>query len=392
MEDNIEVGVEPTNTNISEEVKVDVAEKRKATIVHLKNEIEKLKNKESNIYFFTIDCKGVNSGSIQNIYVIAKMLQDEGYNVSMLYQNGENDPFVGVEDFLGDKYNTIVHHDLQKDKVTVNPSDILIIPELFSNIMRASKTMPCKKIVLSQNYDFITETLPVGQDFGQLGIIDCITTTQKQKQLLLDIMPYLKVDVIEPSIAPYFYPKESGIKKLQIAILTQDRSAVNKIAKLFYMKYPILKFVTFKHLTNLNQELYADELRNSIASVVVDLDTYFSYQTIESVRCGNITIAVMPHEQVEWQKDENGQFTNSVIWIPNLNEVANVLASAITNWMDDTVPYTLYDNMKNLDSKFLREQQKNQVIEVFGKHIERRKYELEETIKLFEKNVEKEEG
>ena len=63
-------------------------------IERINNEIEKINKKESNIYFFVLDTKGNPSGSLAYIYNLALLLHNEGYKVSMLYQ--EQEEFVGV--------------------------------------------------------------------------------------------------------------------------------------------------------------------------------------------------------------------------------------------------------------------------------------------------------
>ena len=70
----------------------------------VREEIAKIDNKKSNIYFFVLDTKGVPSGSLEYIYKLAMIAKNAGYNTGILYQLEKNDEFVGVEEWLGKNY------------------------------------------------------------------------------------------------------------------------------------------------------------------------------------------------------------------------------------------------------------------------------------------------
>jgi hypothetical protein len=355
-------------------------------VLKLKNELEKLDKNENKIFFWILDAKDNPSGSVANIYVMAYTLKELGYNVSMLYQNEENDEFVGVSNFIGKKYMTIPHYNIKHEQVIVNVSDILIIPELFSNLMEQTKNMPCKRIILCQNFNFIPEIMPIAVEWGQKGVLDVITTSEVQKRLLLEIMPYLKIKLIQPSIAPYFYKPKSSEKNLQVSIVTKDRSDVNKIAKFFYLKYPLFKFLTFKHLNGLNQELFAEEIRSSIACVWVDRETNFGFTPLEAMRCGTIVIGLIPDEPTDWMLSENKKdMTDSIIWVANLNKIHTPIVSVVSSWMEDKVPENFAKNMLKFDNLFTRDEQKEQIILIFEEYIAERKQELKEVINIFNK-------
>jgi len=361
-------------------------------IEKLESELEKLSKKESKILFWVVDCKGNPSGAIANIYVMAHMLKDLGYDVTMLYQAEKDEEWVGPGDFIGEKYNQLTHANILKDKVLISISDLLIIPELFvtskkkntdGRIVSVWKEIPCKKVVLCQNFNYLPEFMPIGEEFGALGIIDVITTSETQKRLLLELMPYLKIKIIEPSIAPYFY-KSSDEKNLQVAIVAKDRSDVNKIAKLFYLKNPLFRFLTFKHLNGLNQELFAEEIRSSIAVVWVDRDTNFGYAPIEAIKSGTIVIGLVPDEPVDWMLQENGKdLSNAIIWVDNLNKVHSAILAIVSSFMEDQIPDNFKNEMGKFDTKFTRDQQKLQLQRTIKEYLKDRAQELQETITIF---------
>ena len=99
----------------------------------------------------------------------------------MLHQE-KAEEFVGVGEWLGEEYSSLRHSDINKEEVSVSPSDILFIPDIFSNVMEATKELPCKRIAIVQNTDFITEIIPLGKQWGDFGILEAIVNTKEQEK------------------------------------------------------------------------------------------------------------------------------------------------------------------------------------------------------------------
>ena len=108
-------------------------EKDKKAIERIKTEIDKIDKKLSKICFFVLDTKGTPSGSLEYIYKLAYILNEEGYDVNMLYQAEKDDKFVGVSEWLYEKYANLKHFNIN-DEFEISPSDVLFIPEI----------LPCK--------------------------------------------------------------------------------------------------------------------------------------------------------------------------------------------------------------------------------------------------------
>lgn len=238
-------------------------EKDLKAISRIEEEIAKIDKKENTIYFFVIDTKGNPSGSLEYIYNLALILNDNGYNVSMLYQEEE---FVGVKDWLGEKYANLNHIDVTKGELGISPSDLLFIPEIFSNIMSQTKNLPCKRIAILQNYDFVLEQMPFSAQWGDYGIMEAITNTKVNSELIKDIFPYIKTNVIEPYISPIFGTTLAP-KKMIINIVSRDQRNINRIVKPFYWKFPIYKWVSFRDLRGLSKEDFAAALRESAITI-----------------------------------------------------------------------------------------------------------------------------
>ena len=347
-------------------------------------ELEKIDKKENRIYFFVIDTKGNPSGSLEYIYKLAYLLHEENYNVTMLYQEEE---FVGVREWLGDKYADLPHEDIAKDEVNVSPSDILFIPELFSNIMTQTKSLPCKRVAILQNYNYVLEQIPMSVQWGDFGIMEAITNTDLNAELIKDIFPYIKTTTIKPYIDPMF-GKTNTPKELTINIVAKDQTDINKIIKPFYWKYPMYKWVSFKDLRGFPKEHFANLLREGAITLWVDEDTNFGYTPLEAMKSGSIVIAKIPTEEIEWTTNENGQLQNCCVWFNTFHELHRIIASVVRGYITDNVPEELIKEADRVASEYTIENTKNSLIEYIEKTCTNRKTEIESVKKQVENNIE----
>lgn len=351
----------------------------KNTIVldRINAEIEKINKKENNIYFFVIDTKGNPSGSLEYIYNLALILKNNGYNVTMLYQEEE---FIGVGEWLGEKYAELPHLDISKGDVSVSPSDILFIPELFSNIMTQTKKLPCKRIAILQNYDYVLEQIPMSVQWGDFGIMEAISNTDKNANLISDIFPYVKTTTIKPFINPIF-GKTNEPKKMVINIVAKNQSDINKIIKPFYWKYPMYKWVSFKDLRGFPKETFANALREGAITIWVDTDTNFGYSAIEAMKSGSIVIAKVPDTNLEWMNDGGEDYAtnlrNCCVWFNNFNEVQRIIASVVRGYITDNVPEELTKEADNVSNLYTEKETTEQFLSYIQSVFENRKTEIE---------------
>lgn len=359
--------------------------KKNVVIPRIQSEIDKIDKKENNIYFFVIDTKGNPSGSLEYIYKLAKILKNEEYNVTMLYQEDE---FVGVRDWLGDEYADLPHEDISKENVSVSPSDILFIPELFSNIMTQTKKLPCKRIVILQNYDYILEQMPLSVQWGDLGIMEAITNTDINAQLVKDIFPYVKTTTIDPYIDQIF-GQTNEPKKLIINIIAKDQKDINRIIKPFYWKYPMYKWVSFRDLRGFPKETFAKCLRESVITVWVDETTNFGYSALEAIKCGNIVLAKTPQQEQKWMiEGESLNLKNCCVWFDSFHDIHKMLASVIRSWVTDNIPSVLEENGKETLALYSEEKTKKQILQYIEGVLKTRKIEMNNLIQDIENEKE----
>ena len=359
-----------------------MSDKDLKAIERIKAEIEKIDKNESKISFFVLDTKGVASGSLEYIYKLAYILNEHGYDVTMLYQTEKDEEFVGVGAWLPEKYANLKHIDINND-FDVSPADIIFIPEIFANVMNQTKKLPCKRIAILQNYDYMVEQTPFAAQWGDFGILDAITNTSNNEKLLNDVFPYVKTKVVHPYIDEMF---ESSIspKKMIINVVAKDQSDINRIIKPFYWKYQTFKWVSFRDLRNFTKANFAQALREGVATIWVDDSTSFGYSAVEAMKSGSIVIAKVPDEQIEWSVDENGKLKDCCIWFDNFNNVQDAIASVIRSYVTDKVPDAIYEEAKKVPEPYQKERTEKEILDYVKEILQRRKNEMEELIKMVE--------
>ena len=360
-------------------------------IERIKEELERIDNKNFNVYFYVLDTEGYPSGSLAYIYHLAKFAKDAGYNVAMLYQTDKKgDEFVGVESWLGGEYSSIPHYDVQGGDVEITPSDILFIPEIFSQVMNQTKSLPCKRIAIMQNYDYILAQMPYSAQWGDYNIFEAITNTNENGDLLRSIFPYEKITVIPPFIEKRF-GETNEPKKLIVNIVTHNQDDVTRIVKAFYWKYPLMKWVSFRDLRGFPKDKFADALREGFLTIWADENASFGYSAIEAMKCGNIVFAIAPKEKKAWMFDKDGLFNNSCIWFDNITSMHDKIATMVRGFITDSIPQQLYDGQKEVKEMFKEETTKNTFIAYLNKVVTDRYNAMKEAIKIGENKLENEE-
>lgn len=337
--------------------------------------ISDLKNNRFTIYFFVADCKNVPNSSMEYIYEMAKTFQDKGYNVTMLYQLDneysdkeldelkrkekfidENRIFTGVREWMGDDYANIPHLNISKGNWSVSPSDYLFIPEAFSSLMYQTYKLnaPCRRYVILQNYNYVTDFIPLGVEWKNYGIYDVLASTDKLAKTIQSVFPYVRTKVISPFIHEC-YRKPLKPHKLCVNIISKKQSDVNRLIKTFYWKYPVYKFISFRDVRNLNREDYCEALKEGAITVWIDDDTEFGHTPLQAMHCGNIVIGKIPETIPEWMQDEEGIINNG-FWTYNREAIPDVLAKVIASWMQDEIPSELTDSVDETVKKYTRKE------------------------------------
>lgn len=327
----------------------------------LESSIQNLKDNTARIYFFVQDTKGNARASIANIYRMALTLKNNGFNPIILHEKND---YVGVSTWLGEEYMELTHKSLENQNLEVSPEDFLVVPELFGYVMVQVAKLPCAKIVYSQAYDHIFETLQPGESWAQMGFFKCITTNEKQKEYLDSVMKNVSYDVLTPQISETFTKQELPAKPI-IAIHSRDQRDSINLIKAFYVRYPQYRWVTFRDMRGMSEKEFANALKDCFLSVWIDPTSGFGTFPLESMKVGVPVIGQIPNIVPEWMNEENG------LWIQNKVQILDFIVDFLHNWLEDGIQESLYEGMEKTVKQYSKTDEYNkQIVTLFQSYLD----------------------
>lgn len=351
---------------------VDNSKKTAEVVVErIKKELEKIEDKSFNIWFYTIDTKGVPSGSLLYIYKLAYGLRELGYNASILYSDRD---FVGVSAWAEKKYADIPHHKVESTNTRtlidgkpfiVAPSDFLVIPEIYTDIISQTRNLPCKRIILFQNDEYFTRFIPLGVNPYEYKVTDAIVNTENAEAWVKENLSLMKTHLITPGVSSTMFRKPEKPRKLIVNIVAKDGNDASRILKPFMWKYPKLKWVTFTSLGNLPQNMFADALREGIATIWIDEDCSFGYSALEALKTGSIVIGKIPNKLADWMKNGDEGLTDSVIWFDDYSAVPDLIAQIVSLYLKDEMPEDVYEAINKVENVHTKDAMLEDIKKVF---------------------------
>ena len=376
---------------MAKKVKKDVEDKKptrkelaEKALENINAALKSIEEKTFKFMFFVMDTKNIPNGSLAYIYHTAKKLSDLGYNVCMLH--GEKE-FIGVERWMGEEYAKLKHYNIETDGVKISPADFLIIPELYSNVMYQTMKLPCKRIVLLQNRDMMTEIIQPGSSWMDYGIADCITTSEKLANYVKNVFPVVRTSIVRPFVDTEKF-KSAPAKKAFVNLVTRSKSETSRIVKEFFWRQPALKWISFRDIKNLSRDEFAEVLYDSFATVWCDDNTDFGVSALEAMAACNIIVGKVPEDEPEWMLDEEGKLKDNGAWFIKTEDASSALGNVIEAFLTDTVPPTIFDNMKETVEKYTDEHFTEDVRSVYlDNFIEARKNELITAIQIAQNSL-----
>jgi hypothetical protein len=244
--------------------------------------------------------------------------------------------------------------------------------------MEQTAQLPGKRIVFCQSYDYITETLQPGKSWKDYRITDCITTTEQQKEYIENLFNNgINVKVTPVSIDDKFV-EPTKPKKPIISIYTRDQRDTVKIFKTFYLKFPHLKWVTFRDMRGMDKETFAKTLSESCLSIWIDDIGGFGTFPLESMKVGTPVIGKIPNLVNGWMTEKNG------VWVDTVNIIPDLASQYLQAWLEDTHNSEMFDAMKETVANYTPEKQKETIETVFEELISERTTEIETTLAKYE--------
>lgn len=351
----------------------------KENIEKLSVALENLNTKSNTIYFLVYDTKNNPRASVKHIYDIALTLKQNGYNSKLLV---EDKTYSGVKSWLGETYSELEVVTIKDDRVEIKIEDVIVVPEYYSNVLESMANIRCVKVMLVQQKEYIFETLPIGSRWSDYGFDRVITTTEFSKKYISEVFPESLVHIIPPIISDEFKVSENNRKPI-IAILCKDRSTNKKIISEFYIKYPHLRWLTFRDMVNMSYDDFANNLRECVVSVWVDDDSTFGTFPLESMKSGVPVVGKIPKNEPDWLS-ENG------MWTYDDSKIVEILGTYVNAWLEgielnDEVKNKMKDTLLPYDTDIT----KSNILNIFDSFINKRIDAIEKALnKIKEENKE----
>ena len=245
--------------------------------------------------------------------------------------------------------------------------------------MNQTKQLPCKRVAILQNYNYLVEQMPYVAQWGDFGIMEGITNSDYQAAELNESFPYVKLRKVTPFISKVF-GKTNEPRKMVVNVISKDQSNIKKIVKPFYWKYPMFKWVSFMELRNLSKEDFAKALREGAITIIVDEDASFGYAALESIKSGSITMCKVPETELDWASNEDGTLPNCCVWFNDYSTLHKQLASVVRSWIMDKVPAVLEEEGEKILENYSYDKTKGELLTYVNDTLGKRKKEMEELI------------
>jgi len=367
--------------NMSEELKISAEQAELEKIEKIKVSLDKIVTKKSKFLFVVPESQNPVA-SVYEIYFHATVVKNMGYDVYVLVEKGDYVPPVWVEKELTNHK----HMSMSDPKLTVGPEDVMVIPEIYSNIMEQTKNLPCVRIGLLQSVDYMVNALIPGTDWTSFGIQDVITTSPTLKEWLETYYGQGKFNIRTYNIGiPDYFEKSITPQKPVISIIGRNANEISKLVKLFFSKYPQYNWVTFDPMLTkskppqaMRRVDFARRLQGNFAAVWVDRIASFGTFPLECMKSGVIPICLKPDIMPEYliERDENGVATKVVdsagIWTENYYDLPILTGEILIKFLDDSILPTLYEAMDVVASKYTQEASENRLVEIYSQIISQR--------------------
>jgi glycosyltransferase involved in cell wall biosynthesis len=329
---------------------------------NLQKAITRIKNKEHKFIFLVPDTNGIARASVAVIYHHALTLHKQGLNVMILH---EKENYMKVGAWMNEEYDNLPHISIESNKLDVSAADFLIIPEIFGNIVEKITRIPCQKIVFVQSLEYMFDSYSPGKSWIDYNIYETMTTSIEAKQNIEDLLYVTNVKVAPIGVPDTFKPYKK-LKKPVVAIHCKEPRKTAKLLKMFYLKYPYLRWVVFRDMHGMTQEDFARNLSECILSLWSDQTSTFPLFLLESMKCNLPVVAQVPQLIQEWVNDKCAS------WVYTDEQMIEIAAIFIKSWLEDHVPEEFSNVSELVEGKFTMAEMESSLTKIYDEYMEER--------------------
>ena len=378
---------------MSEEIKKEIQKSDLDKLDKIRKSLSNILDKKSKFMFAIPDANNPIA-SVYEMYFHATTVKKMGYKVVILVEKGDYEVPKWIEKELTD----FEHISMVDPKLTVGPEDVMVIPEVFSNVMEQTKNLPCLRVGLLQSVDYMINALIPGMDWSSFGIRDIITTSETLVEWLEVFQGKGKFNVQKYDIGiPDYFKKSDLPKKPIISVVGRNANEISKVVKLFYSKYPQYSWVTFdpmltksKPPQQMRRVDFAKRLQSNFAAVWVDRIASFGTFPLECMKVGTVPICLKPDINPDYivERDEAGNPINlkegAGVWTDNFYDIPVLVAEILVKFLDDSIGDKAYEEMEKTATQYTQENSEKRLTEIYQSYIDARIALFENALKPFD--------
>ena len=360
------------------------------TIKKIEESLERIENKTNKFMFFVPDSEKPTA-SVYEVYFHATTMKKAGYEVIMITESKDYEVPTWIESELLDHEFIAITN---TGKLKISPDDVMVIPDVFTNVMEQLKQVPCIKIALLQSIDYMANGLVPGTSFAVLGVQNVIATSKTLKEHfemfygenIYDIKDY------KLGIPSYFFRSDVPQKPV-ISIIGRNGNDISKVVKLFYSRYPHFNWITFdpmytesKPPQHLSRPEFAKSLQGNFAAIWIDRLASFGTFPVECMKTGTVPICLKPDITPEYLlvRDENDNIVdvNSEcgVWTGNLYDIPILAGEVVTKYLDDSIEPVLYEVMDKVASEYTQEKSSVEIANIYAHFINKKAEKFKELV------------
>jgi hypothetical protein len=376
---------------MSEELQKSAEQAELEKIEKIKKSLDNITNKKSK-FLFVVPESHSPVASVYEIYFHATVIKNLGYKVVMMVEKGDYVVPTWIEKELTDFQHTA----MADPKLMVSPEDIMVIPEVFTNVMEQTKNLPCVRVGLLQSIDYKMNSLIPGTDWASFGIKDIITTSQTLKELVETYYGVGKYNIMVYNIGiPEYFEKSNIPQKPVISVVGRNANEISKFVKLFFAKYPQYSWVTFDPMVTkskppqpLRRIDFAKRLKENFAAIWIDRIASFGTFPLECMKSGTIPVCLKPDIMPEYmiERDAEGNPLKAVdgggIWTKNYYEIPLLVGEVLIKFLDDSIGTELYESMDKVVAPYTQEAAEIKLVEIYNSVVAERVKLLENALAL----------
>lgn len=359
-------------------VEAQKAEQEK--IEKIKASLERLNNKKSKFVFCVPESPNPTAG-VYELFFHATVVKNMGYEVIVMVEK----PDYVAPSWIEKELTNHKFMAMSDPKLTVSVDDIMIIPELFTNVMEQTKKLPCQRIALVQSIDYMVSSLIPGTDLSSFGVRDIITTSEVLKETI-EMYYGKKFNIKTYNVGiPEYFEKSKTPQKPVISIIGRNPNEISKVVKLFFSKYPQYSWMTFDPMLTKSkppQQMrridFAKRLQGNFAAVWIDRIASFGTFPLECMKSGVIPICLKPDIMPEYllERDDNGVPVKTVegagVWTDSFYDLPVLIGEVLVKFLDDSISQELYESMEKIASKYNQADAEKKLSEIYQGFIDER--------------------